>query len=377
MRWTLLILTMLMGWATATAQDSLQTERLRTEMQKADILQTDTVKKQHEIGIIRETIRGFDRTEDDYIEPQHYEFTVMGQVTRTYENFVLSSNGQSIRLAPDRQTKVGPYFGWRWFFFGYMFDIKNIGFSQNGLRKSFDLSIYSSQVGVDIFYRRTGDDYKIRDVDLDGVDGSLFEGMPFAGVNVGITGVSAYYIFNHGRFSYPAAFSQSTCQKISCGSWLAGAGYTHNTLDMDYEELEKALNSRMSGGQELKLDSGMMFKDIQYNDFIISGGYAYNWVFAKNCLFCASAQLALTYKTSWGKVADEKQGFDFAKVNLDGIWRFGLVYNNTRWYVGASAIFRSNNYRSSRFKANNMFGSLNAYIGYNFVLKKKYKKNKT
>jgi hypothetical protein len=24
-----------------------------------------------------------------------------------------------------------------------------------------------------------------------------------------------------------------------------------------------------------------------------------------------------------------------------------------------------------------MFGSLNAYIGYNFVLKKKYKKNKT
>jgi hypothetical protein len=232
-------------------------------------------------------------------------------------------------------------------------------------------------VGVDIFYRRTGDDYKIRDVDLDGVDGRLFEGMPFAGVNVGITGVSAYYIFNHGRFSYPAAFSQSTCQKISCGSWLAGAGYTHNTLDMDYEELEKALNSRMSGGQELKLDSGMMFKDIQYNDFIISGGYAYNWVFAKNCLFCASAQLALTYKTSWGKVADEKQGFDFAKVNLDGIWRFGLVYNNTRWYVGASAIFRSNNYRSSRFKANNMFGSLNAYIGYNFVLKKKYKKNKT
>ena len=377
MRWTLLILTMLMGWATAAAQDSLQTERLRTEMQKADILQTDTVKKQHEIGIIRETIRGFDRTEDDYIEPQHYEFTVMGQVTRTYENFVLSSNGQSIRLAPDRQTKVGPYFGWRWFFFGYMFDIKNIGFSQNGLRKSFDLSIYSSQVGVDIFYRRTGDDYKIRDVDLDGVDGRLFEGMPFAGVNVGITGVSAYYIFNHGRFSYPAAFSQSTCQKISCGSWLAGAGYTHNTLDMDYEELEKALNSRMGGGQELKLDSGMMFKDIQYNDFIISGGYAYNWVFAKNCLFCASAQLALNYKTSWGKVADEKQGFDFAKVNLDGIWRFGLVYNNTRWYVGASAIFRSNNYRSSRFRANNMFGSLNAYIGYNFVLKKKYKKNKT
>jgi len=34
------------------------------------------------------------------------------------------------------------------------------------------------------------------------------------------------------------------------------------------------------------------------------------------------------------------------------------------------------NYRSSRFKANNVFGSLNAYIGYNFKLKKKYKQKK-
>ena len=358
MKWVVIILTAMLGFATAVAQDSLHMD------------------KPHDMGIIRQTIRGLDRLEDEYIEPQHYEFTVMGQVTRTYESFELSSNGQSIRLAPDGLTKVGPYFGWRWFFLGYTFDIKNIGFGHNGLKNQLDLSIYSSQVGIDIFYRRSGDDYKIRDVKLGyGVDGELFEEMPFGGIDVGITGVSAYYIFNHGRFSYPAAFSQSTCQKISCGSWLAGAGYTHNTLDMDYDELEQALQNRM-GTQELELDSGMMFKDIQYNDFMISGGYAYNWVFAKNWLFCASAQLALSYKTSYGKVADEKQGFDFSKVNLDGIWRFGLVYNNTRWYVGASAILRSNNYRTSRFKANNIFGSFNAYIGYNFVLKSKYKKKK-
>lgn len=186
------------------------------------------------LGIIRRTVRGFDRLDNAYIEPQHYEFTVMAQLTRTYENFAIASNNQSITLAPDGLTKIGPYFGWRWFFLGYTFDIKNIGFSQNGLRKEFDLSIYTSQVGIDIFYRRTGNDYKIRDVRLGrGIDGSLFEGVPFDGVNVGITGASAYYIFNHGKFSYPAAFSQSTCQKISCGSWLAGIGFTKNTLSMD------------------------------------------------------------------------------------------------------------------------------------------------
>ena len=53
-----------------------------------------------------------------------------------------------------------------------------------------------------------------------------------------------------------------------------------------------------------------------------------------------------------------------------------MVYNNTRWYAGLSAIFRTNNYSTSRFKMNNIFGTINAYVGYNFVLKKKYRKKK-
>jgi hypothetical protein len=155
---------------------------------------------------------------------------------------------------------------------------------------------------------------------------------------------------------------------------MAGVGFTKNTLSMDYDKLESTLRSRIDRSQELKLDSGMMFSDIKYSDYMISGGYAYNWVFAKNWLFCASGQLALCYKSSYGKIAGEKKGFSFDKVNLDGIGRFGLVYNNTRWYAGCSAILRTNHYHTAQFTANNIFGSFNAYIGYNFMLKKKYRK---
>ena len=155
---------------------------------------------------------------------------------------------------------------------------------------------------------------------------------------------------------------------------MTGAGYTHNTLDLDYSALEKSINKLMPAGQEVKLDSGMMFNSIKYNDFMLSAGYAYNWVFAKNWLFCASGQLALCYKSSYGEIAGEKKGFSFDKVNLDGIGRFGLVYNNTRWYAGCSAILRTNHYHTAQFTANNIFGSFNAYIGYNFMLKKKYRK---
>ena len=368
------VLIMLMLFAVVLCDaESLQQD---AESLQQDSVLVDSVPKR-KISKVRQTIRDFDRLQKDYIEPQHYEFTVMAQATRNFENFILSSNGQSILLAPDQNIKIGPYFGWRWFFLGYTFELNNLNFWRRGLKKEFDLSIYSSQVGVDLFYRRTGNDYKLREVRLGyDIDGSQLEGVGFDGINVGITGVNAYYIFNHGRFSYPAAFSQSTCQKVSCGSWMAGAGFTKNTLNLNFEKLKSVVEGGIVSEQAVKLDSGMMFDHIDYNDFSLSAGYAYNWVFAPNWLFCASGQLALAYKTSYGKTVDENNGFDFKKVNLDGIGRFGMVYNNTRWYVGRSVILRSNNYHTSRFTANNVFGSMNTYIGYNFKLKKKYR-NKT
>ena len=121
-----------------------------------------------------------------------------------------------------------------------------------------------------------------------------------------------------------------------------------------------------------------MFNSVKYYNSSASVGYAYNWVFAKNCLFCSSLSLALAYKRSRGETDENssKYHFDFNNLNIDGIGRFGLVYNNMRWYAGASVIIRAYNYHKSRFAANNIFGSLNMYIGYNFGARGPYKKKK-
>lgn len=325
---------------------------------------------------IKKTVRGFDRLNKTFIEPQHYIFTVMLQATHTYDLYTLSSGGrdaQSMTFAPDMNLKLGPYVGWKWFFLGYTFELGNVNLQR--IKQQLDLSIYSSQVGIDLFYRRTGNDYKLRDARLGAnVDASVLEGQSFDGIKAGITGFNAYYIFNHGRFSYPAAFSQSTQQKVSCGSWMAGLGYTKNSLDVDHERLQQLIDDKM-GANTVPLDSGLMFRHVSYHDFNVSAGYAYNWVFARDWLFAASGQAALAYKKSEGDVVGTSaEGFDFENVNLDGIGRFGVVYNNMRWYTGVSVIVHTNNYRKSRFRTNNTFGSMNLYVGYNFGLKKKYRK---
>ena len=156
---------------------------------------------------------------------------------------------------------------------------------------------------------------------------------------------------------------------------MAGIAYMHSTIDFDYRHLEQMAHESL--GQEVNVDSGLMFNRLKYTNMSISGGYAYNWVFARNWLFCSSLSVALAHKSSSGETDnDDRQGFDFGNFNVDGIGRFGLVWNNTRYYAGASAIVRAYNYHNSRFAANTIFGELDIYVGFNFGARGKYKKNK-
>lgn len=343
-----------------------------------DSLSVETPKQ----GWLSRLIDSFSEVDTNYVEPQHYNWALMLQSVNTYDYYRLSttksSEQQTISFAPSIGVRVGPYFGWRWIFLGYTLDLRNMNFFSGKRKLEIDGSLYSSRFGVDVFYRRSVNDYKLRTVDLGkDIDTRVLSGQSFDGLNVSITGLNLYYIFNHKRFSYPAAFAQSTCQKISCGSWMMGVGYLKSNIDFDYKRLEAMAQERL--GREVELDSGLMFNNIKYTNINASVGYAYNWVFARNWLLCSSLSLALAYKASRGETDrenKENEGFDFGNFNIDGIGRFGLVWNNTKWYAGASAIVRAYNYHKPRFAANNIFGDLCIYVGLNFGPRGPYKKKK-
>ena len=372
------VVILLMMSLTAWAADSLQTVQPdRMETVQPDRM--ETVKPDRKEGWLRRTLRSFGEIDTAYVEPQHYNWALMLQSINTYDYYRLGttgSNRQSLSLAPTIGVRMGPYFGWRWVFLGYTFDLRNFNLFSGTRKLEIDASIYSAQIGADVFYRRSVDDYKIRRVSLGrNIDTMPLEGLSFDGLSASITGFNLYYIFNHKRFSYPAAFAQSTRQKMSCGSWMAGIGYTHHSVTFDYAKMESVIRQRL--GEEVKLDSGLMFNDVKYRDISASVGYSYNWVFARNFLLCSSLALALAYKSSTGETATEQdRGFDFANFNVDGIARLAIVWNNDRFYAGASAVARAYNYRKSRFAANNIFGDLCIYMGLNFGARKAYKKMK-
>ena len=327
----------------------------------------------HRVGkVFTNFLQEFNRIDANYIEPQHYNYTLMLQNTYSYEVYRLSSkDGESVTFAPEITCRLGPYVGWRWVFLGYTIDLKHISFgSSHSSKKEFDLSLYSSLLGVDFFWRKTGNDYKIRSMRIgEDYDTSPMKGVDFGGIESMIRGANFYYIFNHRKFSYPAAYSQSTCQRMSAGSALAGIGYTRHSLKVDWQQLATSVEERMGADAAQQLLDAMSFDRVEYIDFSFSGGYSYNWVFVKDWLLNASLMGALGYKQSKSESYAEYlpfSDFNVKNFNIDAIGRFALVWNNTKWYAGLSAIFHSYNYSKQQFSTNNYFGNVNLYVGFNF-----------
>lgn len=324
----------------------------------------------HTLNHLYGFIKDFSRIDEDYVEPQHYNYQVMLQNTNTYEVYTLrTQEDYKVVLAPEPTYKIGPYFGWRWIFLGYTIDLTHLNGGNN--RKELDLSLYSSQVGIDLFYRKAGNDYKIRSLNMgDNVNTDNMKDVDFNGFNTSIKGFNLYYIFNHKKFSYPAAFSQSTVQRRSCGSALLGIGYTKHNLSIDWDEFNSLVKERLGNEiDNVQIDSTLQSGKINYTDMSVSGGYAYNWVFAHNWLLAVSASMALGYKHSTGEAQEKTlsfKDFSFSNFNIDGVGRFGIVWNNTKWYFGMSSILHAYNYKKSRFSTNSVFGNLNFYIGFNF-----------
>ena len=309
-----------------------------------------------------------------YISPNRYNYALMATHFSNFEYYSVTSEfpqPQKLSFSPNPHNKIGLYFGWRWIFLGWSVDIDDIYRKTNRKNKGteFDLSLYSSKLGVDIFYRRTGNNYKIHKIRgfYDEIPSDYSE--DFSGLKVDIKGLNLYYIFNNRKFSYPAAFSQSTNQRRNAGTFIAGFSISKHNLDFDYQQLPAYIQERMN--------LGMKVNKIKYTNANISFGYAYNWVFARNCLACLSLTPAIAYKASDVDAETQEGKAWYSKFNLDFLLRAGVVYNNGKYFVGTSFVGKNYNYHRNNFSLDNGFGTLQVYAGFNFHLRKEYRKKKT
>lgn len=354
MRYRLLLL-MICGVCMLHAQDTIPPKSLHT-----DTLQSSAKLLENVTKSLQTADRLFNGVDTLYISPNRYNLTLMFEQSTWFQRYTIgdhkSETRQSVSLAPKANKKVGLYFGWRWLFFGYSIDIDKILQTKNyRSRKEFVFNFYTPKVGFDLFYRKTSQGFKIKSYENFRIPEDSYVDTDFDGISARALGVGAYWVFNNKRFSYPAAYSQSTNQRRSAGSWLLGLHYSSHRINFDHTKLPAPLLANLQ--KPLKLTH------IEYTDYTVSFGYTYNWVFARNWLFNISFMPGVGYKKS--KVDVVRNGIRH-NINMDLIVRSGIVWNNSKYYIGASLVMETYDYRKETFSLTNSYGALKIYAGFNF-----------
>lgn len=300
-----------------------------------------------------------------YIRPTQYKYTIMMQHSASFEHYAIKCVGekaQKLSISPNQSYKLGVYFGWHSLFLGLSVNTTDLFSKRHGSNKKTEyyFNLYGYKLGGDLFYKTSGNNFKIRDAEgfFDNDKQYNFRNRDFNGIRVKKFGFNVYYVFNNNHFSYPAAYSQTTVQKISRGTLVAGLSWSRHNFEFDYRQLPTEIQDHMY--DELKFDQ------IHYTDFNVNFGYAFNWVFADNWLAAVALTPAIAYKISHIKAEKSLYNEDYHNFNFDFITRAGIVYNNNKFFAGASTVGHVYQYYLKNFSLIDNFGVVNLYVGFNF-----------
>ena len=305
----------------------------------------------------------------NYVTPQKYEFTAQTELSYWHDYYRMTSNesgtSQSMSLRTDNSLVLGGYVYWSILGYGHSVNLGDIGKPQGqtngtGHRNVFVLN--TARIFAEIYTFKSGKSAKfshISNVDLEGRDRS------FSGLNSKCFGVDAQYIFNHRRYSWPAAFGENAVQRKSQGSWKLGFSYNRVEVNFNKEELSPYIAQR--------IDTTLLFNRVRYKDYAISLGYGYNWAFRKNCILAVSVLPSIGYRQS-NIIESDNDHSILRRVSTDVFFRTSLFWNNTKYFSGVVFDLHTYAYRQKKFSLTNSYGTIKYIMGFNFIKKKQYKK---
>lgn len=146
--------------------------------------------------------------------------------------------------------------------------------------------------------------------------------------------LSAYYVFNGRRFSYPAVFNSTWVQRRSAGSPLVQLSFTTGRLKIG-DRLQPADN----------FDQQLVRIDM--NALTLGAGYAYNWVPSPHWLLhltaMPSCMLWRRYRlhNRLGDGTEQRQAMPSSHVNIHITGRIGAIYSWRRYFVGLTGVVQT------------------------------------
>ena len=264
-------------------------------------------------------------------------------------------------LTPDRMrlglsssvaSSVGLQLAFMAVSYAYMFDIDNLLGGDATKHKRQDFSFTCSRFSIDIYYLKNESRTSIHH--FGNYNHGKWFTKDFFDLNRECYGVYGYYYFNNKRYSQAAAYCFSKVQLKSAGSFLAGMSFSHQDVSMNFATLPADMQAELPGDER--------FYRFHYNDYNITAGYAYNWVFRKNWLFNVTAAPSIGYRKSMNSSIEGSKSL----LATDLRFKMSLVLNRVRWFYGAQFISDMNWYHSPKHHFINANHDLTLVAGFRF-----------
>ncbi len=198
----------------------------------------------------------------------------------------------------------------------------------------FNLNYYSSRLSLDFSYQRS----ETLAGDFTGDKGDLR--LESGEALLKVLNIAGYYTFNHRRFSYPAAFTQSYIQRRSAGSWLAGISYQGGSIKTTDD-----LKARNSNAPDVRIYIGHVG---------IGGGYGYNWVPSRKWLLHLSIlPTVVVYNRNNMTVNGERKEAQHMRLNMLFNERAAVVYNfSPRYFASLTAVVNNSVFKDDNVTVN-------------------------
>ncbi|MBQ9171380.1 MAG: DUF4421 family protein [Bacteroidaceae bacterium] len=194
-----------------------------------------------------------------------------------------------------------------------------------GIYDDYELNFnyYGSRLSLDASYQRS------TSMSGDIKYGDELSRMEKGDVTMKVYNLAGYYCFNHKKFSFPAAFSQSYIQRRSAGSWLAGLSYQGGHIDTN-----KELKERVPDSYDVH---------IKFGHLGIGGGYGYNLVLWKKWLFHLSL-LPTFVVYNYNRMTVNEESINASRIRFNMLFneRAAIVCNITPRYFAGTTLVMTN-----------------------------------
>ena len=217
----------------------------------------------------------------------------------------------------------------------------------SGVYKDYELNLnyYSSRLSVDLSYQRS--ESLAGDIERD----YGMQRLESEDISMKVLNVAGYYTFNHRRFSFPAAFTQSYIQRRSAGSWLAGISYQGGSIKTTDE-----LKARNPNAPDVRIYVGHLG---------IGGGYGYNLVVGKKWLFHLSMMPTfVVFNRNNMTVNDVRREAKRMRFNMIFNERAAIIRNfSSRFFAGATLVMNNSVFDDDVVVVNQNKWRARAFIG--------------